>query len=353
MSNRYLGSKLRLYITTHGSLHGPESTSYGIEPAYRIKSGPEVELVLVLRLSPDADVNLEELAAITGRGGKLVRLLVLGRRDEEFGADKLRACDVPRREGDLPDDLSFRGDAKHLAATVDGSPDASFLIHGKPIGNTGAIIEMEMNSPVADFAGLGVEVEREDLPRRRVRHVHGIVLRVPPYAIGDGHLGEHTVHLEIRVQSEQDAFVRGLLNLRVVHGPSPESSARVNCPIVEAHPVGSVSLRNAQLLSHSDYSVKLTRFAIPLFLARAILLIPDLADIGELSCIQVDSCEPMFSANNNFVIVGITTLFDVGSNPASWISGFPRQACHYRRVSEKGEASLILPDGDIRIDALE
>lgn len=198
-----------------------------------------MELVLILGLSQNANIDFEEPAAIPGRGWKLILFLIFGRRYEELSAYKFRACDIPRWEGDLPNYFPVRGDAKHFAAAVDGSPDAPFGVHGKSIGYAGAIVEVEMNSPVADVAGLCVEVERENFPRRRIRQVHSVVLRVPPDAIGDGHLCEHAMELEIGVQSEQDPFVRGLLHLRVIHSPSPESSMRIYCPIVEAHSADS------------------------------------------------------------------------------------------------------------------
>ena len=147
-----------------------------------------LEPELVLWLPPDPDINPKDPPSISCRFWVLLTVTLLGCGDEELRADKYRAGDPARWKRDFRNYLGFGGDSDHLATTMHGNPETTLHVLNEAVRDTGAIAQVKEDPLVGDIATLDVEIKGVDVPRWRVRDVHGFLIIAPPDAVGDNHL---------------------------------------------------------------------------------------------------------------------------------------------------------------------
>lgn len=94
-----------------------------------------LKLKLILRHATDPNINPENPAAVPNRLRQVVIVtVILGSSNKQLGTNKDWTGHVSRREIDLTDNLSGRGNAQYLSAAVDSAPDAALDINSKAIG---------------------------------------------------------------------------------------------------------------------------------------------------------------------------------------------------------------------------
>lgn len=113
--------------------------------------------------------------------------LVLARRDEKLLADKLHAGDVSRRHAHAACDFALRADAQHHGLAVKRLPHVALDVDPQAVGLRVALVLVE-DALVRHGARGRVVGKGKDLARGRVRKVHGLAVRGPADAIGDGEL---------------------------------------------------------------------------------------------------------------------------------------------------------------------
>lgn len=113
-----------------------------------------------------------------------------GSSDEQLGADELRAGDVVRGQVDLADELPVGRDFEHARLAVDGVPEVAVRVDAAAVGLAGPLVAVE-DALVGQAAVLGRVVPREHGPRRRVREVHGPLVRGPADRVGDRDRASH------------------------------------------------------------------------------------------------------------------------------------------------------------------
>ena len=135
--------------------------------------------------SGSAHIDPEQAAAVLPARSPFLAVLVRGAGDEQFSTHKLGAGDVGGRQDDSAHDLPGRGNLDDGAAVIQGVPDVAILINPEAVRVTLPLV-LVMDALVGDAAVLGVVVKREDGVLRRVGEVHGLAIRGPAKAVGDG-----------------------------------------------------------------------------------------------------------------------------------------------------------------------
>lgn len=123
-----------------------------------------------------------------------LRLLIVPfirrRRHKQILAHKLHARRIPRRQPHPPHHRTrCPVNAKHHALAVKSLPHVALGVDAQAVGLRRAGRVVVVHAAPAHGTGDGVVVEGEELPRGRVREIHGAVVGRPAHAVGDGEVG--------------------------------------------------------------------------------------------------------------------------------------------------------------------
>ena len=118
---------------------------------------------------------------------------------------------------------------------------------------------MPENLAVGNGTALQIEVVDEDVLGGRVYEIHFRVVQAPPNPVGDRGIFDHAVERHVGVEPEEDAFVLGSGDERVVHGAHPVATEGVDGAVVSAHTVQIHMLSMMEAIEICGLTVLLSR----------------------------------------------------------------------------------------------